>query len=145
VLADWGVKSIKGDKNAGCVAKVAEMITHYRPDVIVLEDVTRKPFHRSGRIRLLGKRIISLAKRSGVAVMLFSRTQVRQAFYGDGQGTKQVIAEILAKKYSEELGPRLPPKLRPWMRSLPNGLFDAVALSLAIGRRRIRNRNVSGA
>jgi len=33
----------------------------------------------------------------------------------DELGTKLAIAEILAKKYPEELGSRLPPKRRLWM------------------------------
>src|SRR6185369_2199448 len=141
VLADWGVKSIKGDKNAGCTAKVAEMIAHYQPDVIVLEDASIKPFNRSARIRALGKRIVTLAERSRVAVRLFPRTQVWQMFFVEGQGTKHAIAEILAKKYPEELGFRLPPKRRPWMsEDYRMDIFDAVALSLVLRRRSTRNR-----
>jgi Holliday junction resolvasome RuvABC endonuclease subunit len=141
MLADWGVKSIKGDKNAGCAAKVAEIIAHYKPDVIVLEDASIKPFRRSVRIRELGKRIVTLAERRRVAVMLCSPTQVRQAFFADGQGTKHAIAEILAKKYPEELGSRLPPKRRPWMsEDYRMDIFDAVALALVLRRRNVRNR-----
>jgi hypothetical protein len=84
---------------------------------------------------VLGKRISSLAKRSGVAVMLFSRTQVRQAFCAEAQGTKQTIAEILGKKYPEELGSRLPPKRRPWMsEDYRMDIFDALALALVLRR-----------
>src|SRR5260221_5910191 len=141
MLADWGVKSIKGNKNAGCVEKVAEMIAHYQPDVIVLEDTSVKPFHRSTRIRALGKRIVAVAKRNGTAVTMFSRTQVRQAFFIEGQGTKQAIAEFLAQKYPEELGSRLPPKRRPWMsEDYRMDIFDAVALALIPRQRNVRHR-----
>lgn len=141
VLADWGVKSIKGDKNAGCVSKVAEMGAHYQPDVIVLEDAAIKPSRHSPRIQALGKRIAALAKRSGTVVMMFSRKQVRQAFFAEGQGTKHAIAEFLANKYPEELGARLPPKRRPWMsEDYRMDIFDALALALALRRRSARHR-----
>jgi hypothetical protein len=42
-------------------------------------------------------------------VALFSREQVRRVFFADGRGTKHALAEILAKKFPEELGSRLPP------------------------------------
>ncbi len=140
MLADWGVKSLKGDKNDGCVEKVKEMMTHYQPDAIVLEDVSIRPFRRSSRLRKLTKRIASLAERSGVDVMSFSRTQVKQAFFASAQGTKHEIAEILAKKYPEELGSRLPPKRRPWMsEDYRMDIFNAVSLAAKVRRRSVRS------
>src|SRR5437870_248846 len=133
VLVDWGVKSITGDKNVGSIMKVEEMIAHYRPDVIVLEDTSTKPFRRSARIRTLTKRIITLAKSRNFTVVLFSREQVRKAFFTEGQGTKHALAEILANKFPEELGFRLPPKRRPWMsEDYRMNIFDAVALALMV-------------
>jgi hypothetical protein len=130
-LVDWGVKTVKGDKNAQSLAKVEEMIAHYQPGVLVLEDTSSKPFRRSGRIRTLGKRLITLAATRKVSVALFSREQVRRVFFADGRGTKHALAEILAQKFPEELGSRLPPKRRPWMsEDYRMGIFDAVALVL---------------
>ena len=83
------------------------------------------------RIRTLSKRIVTLAKSRDVMVRLFSRQQVRQVFFTDGQGTKYALAEMLADKYPEELGFRLPPKRRPWMsENYRMNIFDAVALAL---------------
>ena len=130
-LVDWGVKSILGDKNNGSIAKIRELIAHYAPDVIILEDASIKPFRRSPRIRALAKRIVALAENRGVTVLLFSREQIRQVFFADGQGTKHALAEILASKFPEELGRRLPPKRRPWMsEDYRMDIFDAVALAL---------------
>ncbi len=62
---------------------------------------------------------------------LFSHEHVRQVFFADGQGTKHALAEILAKRFPEELGSRLPPKRRAWMSEDSRmDIFDAVALAL---------------
>jgi Holliday junction resolvasome RuvABC endonuclease subunit len=137
-LVDWGVKSIKGDKNTGSIARVEELIAHYQPGVIVFEDHLAKQSRRSARIRALSKRIIALAKSRNVTVALLSREQVRRVFFADGQGTKYALAEILAARFPDELGRRLPPKRRPWMsEDYRMNIFDAVALALAL---RLRKR-----
>src|ERR1039458_10214711 len=38
MLVHWGVKSVKGDKNAGAIEKVEDVIARYNPQVMVLED-----------------------------------------------------------------------------------------------------------
>ncbi len=136
-LVDWGVKSVTGDKNTGCMAQVEKMIAHYQPDVLTLEDTSHKSVRRSARIRNLCKRIIRMAEGRDVAVLLFSKEQVRQKFFTDGHGTKYAVAEILAKKFPEEIGFRLPPKRRPWMsEDYRMGIFDAVALALMVRKQR---------
>jgi Holliday junction resolvasome RuvABC endonuclease subunit len=133
-LVDWGVKSVTGDKNAGSVVKVEELIAHYNPQVMVLEDTVAKGSRRAPRIQKLTKRLINLAERRPVKVALFSRKQVRRAFFADGRGTKHALAEIVAKRFPEELGFRLPPKRRAWMSDDARmGIFDAVALALMVG------------
>src|SRR5882672_11085231 len=114
-LIDWGVKTVKGDKNKQCLLKVEELIAHYQPGVMVLEDHSAKGSRRAPRIRVLGEKIIGLARKQKITVTLFSRQQVRRAFFSDGNGTKDTLAEILAKRFPEELGSRLPAKRRPWM------------------------------
>jgi len=103
-LVDWGTRSVKRDKNSGCILKVKKLITHYRPDVVVVENTSIKPFRRSARIRALTTRILRLAESHGVTAVSFSRKQVRQAFFADGEGTKYALAEIIAKRFPEELG-----------------------------------------
>lgn len=132
-LVDWGVKSVKGDKNARSLAKVDELIAHYQPDVMVLQGTSTKDSRRSPRIRTLSKQIISLAASHKVRVSLFSREQVRQTFFAEDQGTKYALATILADKFPDELGFRLPPKRRPWMSEDSRmGIFDAVALVMVL-------------
>jgi hypothetical protein len=33
-LVNWGVKSVKGDKNTQCLLKIEEMLVHYLPGVM---------------------------------------------------------------------------------------------------------------
>ena len=129
MLVDWGVKSVTRNKNTNSVAKVEELVTHYQPDVMVLQDI--EDSQRSARIKALSKKITDMAATRKVRVVLFSHGQVRQAFFPDGQGTKHALAEILAKRFPEELASRLPPKRRPWMsEDYRMDIFDAVALAV---------------
>jgi Holliday junction resolvasome RuvABC endonuclease subunit len=128
---------LKGRRSSsiGAIAKVEEMIVHYQPDAIVLEDHLAKHSRRSARIQALSRRIIAVAKSRNVTVTLFSREQVRRAFFADGQGTKYALAEILAVRFTKELNFRLPPKRRPWMsEDYRMDIFDAVALALVLKR-----------
>lgn len=128
-LADWGVKSVTTDKNARSVAKVEQLISHYRPDILVLEDFS--PGKRTPRIKRLGRSIITLARSKNVKVALFTQGQIREAFSQIGTRTKQARAEFIAQKFPDEIGFRLPPKRKPWMsEDYRMNIFDAVALAL---------------
>ena len=130
-LVDWGVKTVKGDKNVQSLAKVEKLITHYQPGTLVLEDASAKNSRRSPRIRKLSQQIIKMAANRKASVKLFSRDQMMKTFIPDGQGTKHALAEILAKRFPEELGSRLPPKRKPWMSEDSRmNIFDAVALAM---------------
>jgi Holliday junction resolvasome RuvABC endonuclease subunit len=131
MLVDWGGKSAEGDKNSQSLAKVEGLIAHYQPDVMALQDTSTKNSRRSVRIRTLSQQIITLAATRKVNVVLFSREQVRRVFFANGQGTKHALAEIIAKRFPEEMGSRLPPKRRAWMSEDSRmDIFDAVALAV---------------
>lgn len=138
-LADWGVKSVQGDKNRCCLEKIGELIVHYQPEVLVLEDHSGKDSRRSVRIQTLGRGIVALAVRLNVRVVVLSREQIRQVFFPDGEGTKHTLAEILARRFPEELGLRLPPKRKPWKSEDSRmDIFDAVTLAVALRLRTAR-------
>jgi len=133
VLVDWGVKSVQGDKNRRSLTKVEEMIVHYQPEVIALEDMAEEDSRRSNRIRTLSRRISALAARFNVHIEVCSRKQIRQVFFANGGGTKHALAEILARRFPEELGLRLPPKRKPWKsEDCRMDIFDAVALAVSL-------------
>ncbi|MEW6306747.1 MAG: hypothetical protein AB1705_25045 [Verrucomicrobiota bacterium] len=133
-LVDWGVKTVRGDKNAQCVEKIEDMLNDYAPGLVVLEDASAKGSRRSTRIRILCAEIVAAASLRKVGVSLLSREHVRRVFFGDYKGTKDALAGILAKRFPEEIENRLPPKRRPWMsEDYRMAIFDAVALGLGLG------------
>lgn len=132
MLANWGQKPVAGEaKNAKSLVKVAGLIAQYQPGVLVLEDTLAPGSRRAPRIRELSQGISALAADNKVKVVSFSRQQVMESFFADGQGTKHAIAEMIAERFPEELGLELPPKRRPWESEDPRmDTFDAVALIL---------------
>jgi RNase H-fold protein (predicted Holliday junction resolvase) len=130
-LVDWGVKTVQGDKNANSFTKVEELIAQYQPGVLVLQDA--KDSRRSQRIKVLSRKIVDLAETRNVSVKLFSQEQMRRTYLANGLGTKQEIAEIIAKRFPDELGSRLPQKRKAWMsEKYQMSIFDAVALALML-------------
>ena len=130
-LVDWGVKAVKGgDKNARSLSNAANLIAHYEPNVIIIEDGERS--RHGSRVRALTKEIVALAKEEKIKVKRFSRKQVNLGILQDGQGTKHALAEHLAARFPEELGFRLPGKRRLWTsEKYQMDIFDAVALGMA--------------
>jgi len=130
-LADWGVK--QGKERAKSLVNVEGLIARYRPDVLVLEDVSAKGSRRCQRVRKLFPQITKLAATRKLSIKSFSREQVMQTLIPNGLGTKHALAEIIAKQFPEQLGFKLPPKRRPWMtENYQTGIFEAVALALAL-------------
>ena len=129
-LIDWGVKAAvgKGNKNAKSLAKVEKLITRYRPDMLVLEDVLAEGSQRYPRIRRLLPQVIKLAQAYKVKSRLFSRQQVMKSLIPDG--TRHALAVIIARRFPEQLGSKLPPKRKVSMNEHPRmSVFDAVALA----------------
>jgi hypothetical protein len=122
----------KGDKNKQCLTKVEKLATFYRPDVLVLQDVTAKGSRRAPRIKRLHEEVIGLARKQKIKVELISEAQLRTLLLGDPRVTKHEIAEMLAKFSPDELALRLPPKRRAWESADSRmDIFDAVALAVA--------------
>ena len=131
-LVNWGVKTVtKGNKNAQSLAKVKKLIAQYQPATLVLEDASAKGSRRAARIRTLTKQIVKMGATLKVNAKLFSRDQVMKTFFADGGGTKHLLAEIMAKRFPEQLNLQLPPRRKPWMsEDYRMGIFDAAALAL---------------
>jgi hypothetical protein len=105
------------------------LLVDYSPKVLVLHNLAVRKNRRTPKARRLTKRIVDLAGRFGVETALFTRDEIRQAFFEDGEGTKFTIANVIARRYADELGSKLPRKRKAWMPEHPNmDIFDAVAL-----------------
>jgi len=132
-LVDFGKKRIEWDKNMGSLAGVEKIIHRNQPDLLVLQDVNHaKGTRRVPRIKMLHKKVIALAKERHIRVVKIAGRDLRSRLLGDEEGTKQEMAELLAKQFSNELASRLPPKRTAWMNADPRmDIFDAVGLAVA--------------
>ncbi len=138
-LVAWGSKVARdGDKNTRCLEKIKELIAHYDPGVLVLEDASGEGSHRSRRIRGLSKRVIKVARSRKLRVATFSRTTMRQGFFKPAvREPKQALAEMLAERFPEELGAPVTGQPSAWESEdyhMPT--FDAVARAVHFLRSR---------
>lgn len=130
MLVDWGIKTVKGDKNAGCLKKIAGLIELYDPQIIVLENTTCQESCRGLRIQALILDIVKLALHKRIKTRSFSRLQIKKAFSSSGTITKYQIAVAITERFPE-LAPRLPRIRKSWMSEDERmSIFDAVALAL---------------
>ena len=127
---DWGIKWTRHEKNAKGVAKIAELIERYQPDIVVLEDHRGEGSRRAKRIEDLLDAIAALVRRKNIETACYSRRQVRHHFAGDGAITKLRIAKSIAGTLPE-LAPRLPAKRKIWLPEHADmSIFDAASLAL---------------
>lgn len=128
---DWGTTDMRGLlKNRRCHKAAKALLTRYKPDVLVLQDMGKNEPHRILRIRLLNIAIARLAENACVPVLMISRARLREHFASRGTPTKQGIAELIAK-HIPAFERYLPRKRKPWMSEDKRmALFDAAALAL---------------
>ena len=130
-LVDWGTNTVPVDDSVKALAKVEFFMTHYRPDVLSMEDFSRS--RRGPRIRTFIRDIIDLAPKHNIGVKLFSRGEVYQAFFSAAKGSKEALALLLAKRFPDELEPKLSPKRKAWENEDSHlNIFDAVAFGLMV-------------
>jgi len=129
-LVDWGLKSVKGDKEKVSIHKVKELLSLYNPAALVLEDTLAKDCRRSFRVRGLIAETATLARTSGTRVTFISRARVKNTLVPGGAETKHEIAQFLAARFPQELGDQLPPKRKPWeTENYWMAVFEAVGLA----------------
>src|SRR5947208_2519558 len=127
---DWGMKEIRGsDKNIRSVAAISKLIEQYHPEAIVIEE-TQRGSRRGFRIRSLLRAITARAKRDGISVVRYTKSEVRATFATEHARTRPAIAKAIASRIPA-FAPRLPQPQKIWMSEDPRqSLFDAAALGL---------------
>src|SRR5262249_11839815 len=127
-MVDWGIVHARGDKNAVCLKRVAELVSTFSPAVLVMRHAAGSNRARTKRIQKLITAVLSLARGRGIEVKLFTEKDVLTKFERFGSSTREDIAKVLATNI-EALSSRLPPKRKPWKSEDARlGLFDAAAL-----------------
>jgi Holliday junction resolvasome RuvABC endonuclease subunit len=132
-ILDYGKKRINGNKNAGSLAGIEKVMDRNQPEVLVLQDVNNaKGTRRVPRIKKLHSKIVAMAKNKKIKVVRISGTELRGRLLGNENGTKQEMAELLAKQFPDELASQLTPKRKTWKSEDSRmDIFDAVALVVA--------------
>ncbi|MGZ4971358.1 MAG: hypothetical protein ACXWIU_10775 [Limisphaerales bacterium] len=134
-LINWGLALLRGegDKNQWAIKRLERVISQWNPDVVVFEDALANDSSRSPRIRKLMQQMVTGAFKRKLKVKLISRRKVAQIVTGNENGTKYDIAEVILKKFPNELATWLPPKRKAWMVENPKlRVFEAVALACQV-------------
>src|ERR1700733_5249264 len=129
-LVDWGVKATKSDKKSETLAKVTDLIRHYHPRVLIVEDCHANGSRRCLRVKHLLDNIHRLAEREGLKSRKVSLLTVRRVFIAFRARNKHQIAQVIAQQLPE-LAMRLPRYRKPWMsEDYTVAIFDAAAFAL---------------
>ena len=127
-LIDWGVRHVQGSKNKASLQAASELISFYRPQILVLEDVSSKNCRRRKRVRELIDALDQLGRRRGLSVRRINQAKVRRTL---SVSNKTQMARAIVARFPE-LRSRLPPERKPWMSEhLTMAIFDAAAFALA--------------
>ena len=128
---DWGVKVInEKHKNTRTLDEIKKLIDRYRPEVVVIEDMTNGHSRRTSRIRKLYRMLGHLAATEYIDLYRFTKWQVRECFAPAGARSKYEIARAIAAQIPA-FAHRMPPFRKPWMsEDRRQSLFDAAALGL---------------
>src|SRR5207248_3236378 len=131
-LIDWGMRTIKGDKNARCVQMVSDLIERYQPDVLIVEDCRAKGSRRCLRIQAVIQDLLNLAAVKKIKARSYPRLSVGKIFAPLIVPTKHQMANVIASRFPE-LAPQLPPMRKPWMKEDDRmSIFAAIALALTL-------------
>ena len=76
-IIEFGRRMADGDKNAQSLAKAKKLLSFYRPDVLVLQDVEAKGSRRWPRIKTLNRQIKRVAEKHKIKVILIPKKQLR--------------------------------------------------------------------
>ena len=128
IPVDWGIKTVKGANTLECIKKAHVVLHMFQPSVLLLQDCDSKQSRCSERVREQIQALIKIAKKKGIKIRLYSRTDVRACFSYYGAVSKDEIAREVAK-LMPEFAPKVPPMRRLWMpEHYQMPLFDALAL-----------------
>jgi hypothetical protein len=136
---DWGSKSAPPKEEAKALAKILELVRHYRPEVIVLEDP--RGSRRCPRVQGLLDGVRRLATAEGLKSRWFKASRVKKVFRMFRAKTKHEIAHAVAQQVPE-LAAELPRFRKPWMSEDHRmAIFDAAALALTYFNSRLLRRS----
>jgi hypothetical protein len=129
-LVDWGVKGARSDKKSETLKKVSDLIGHYHPRTLIVEDCHAAGSRRCARVKHLLDDIRDSAAKEGLKCCRISPLAVKKVFLAFHAGTKHEIARAIGTQLSE-LSTQLPRYRKPWMsEDYRMAIFDAAAFAL---------------
>ena len=135
-LIAFGSKRVRGNKNEKSMNAITKLFDYYRPEVVVLPDVTEKDVRRATRIKVLHRLITELANSRKLEATKVSGKRLRAGLLGGPRGTKHQMAGAVAAQFPNELASLLPSKRRAWEGENANmDMFDAMGLLVAFCKR----------
>jgi hypothetical protein len=130
-LVEWGLSRTTGEKLTGALMRFEKLLTRFRPDAVVFEDVTAPGSRRRPRIRALIEALMKRARDLGIAVHTVARLAVVKCFSSaDESATKYSIAKRLAQHFPD-LAAKLPGPRKIYESEADRmAVFDALALAV---------------
>lgn len=125
---DWGVATAKARRSATSMRRFQQLLSQYRPSVVVLEEFERDKSRRGARIQDLAHTMSALSANRDIEVAVYSRELVGELVANNPHAKRHQVAEAVC-----DLLPilrfRLPPKRQVWQsEDARHCLFDAAAL-----------------
>ena len=134
VIVDWGVKSGRAasiQREQQLLNRFSDLVRQYRPEVVILENMSVSESRRKGRVRLLVGAMENLASWQNVTVRKISQAQVKKVFNTLDAHSKYEIARVISQ-HVPELVPWIPKQRKPWTgEDYRMAAFNAAALALA--------------
>lgn len=128
-LIDWGIYQTKTKRPERVLGRIADLLSRYTPEVLVVEDTEHPGCRRRDRARRLIVEIQDMARAGGVVLQPVAMADVREHYRQVDARSKDAIARILAERFPE-LATILPRRRKNWMREDERmAVFDAIALS----------------
>lgn len=129
-LIDWGHAHVRPCTDERCIARIAELLAWYVPNVVILEDCNDKGSRRRKRVRALLDEVARFSSQSSAEVAHIARRHVLDTFAQHAAFTKDEIARVVVSQFPE-LEPKLPPPRKIWMSEDERmSIFDATAMLL---------------
>lgn len=127
---DWGIKETTGKAFGESLENARNLMLRYRPDVLVIEDLTETGVRRGVPVRRFYRGAVHVAESLGISVERITRTDIKNAYAHVGARNKHEIATATATEI-EAFRSLLPTKRKEWVtEDRRMALFDAASRGL---------------
>ena len=123
-------RAVSIEREQQLLSRFNDLVSQYRPQAVILENMGTPESRRQGRVRLLVGSMENFAVWRNVAVRKISQFQVKRAFRTFGAQNKYEIACAISLQLPE-IATWLPKQRKPWTgEDYRMAAFNAAALAL---------------